>query len=73
MKSLGHGREYRYPHDEPEGFAAGVSYWPEDLEVPVFYQPVPRGLELRIGERLSEWRRLQAKAKMESEGPAEAS
>jgi len=70
MKSLGHGREYRYPHDEPDGFAAGVSYWPDDLEAPAFYQPVPRGLELRIGERLAELRRRQLEAKIASEGPA---
>jgi putative ATPase len=70
MKSLGHGREYRYPHDEPDGFAAGVSYWPDDLEAPAFYQPVPRGLELRIGERLAELRRRQTEAKIASEGPA---
>jgi putative ATPase len=58
MKDLDYGREYRYAHDEEGGFAAGERYWPDDMETPRFYQPVPRGLELRIGERLEELRRL---------------
>ncbi|WP_457333617.1 replication-associated recombination protein A [Rhizobacter sp. P5_C2] len=58
MKDLDYGREYRYAHDEEGGFAAGERYWPDDMETPRFYQPVPRGLELRIGERLQELRRL---------------
>jgi putative ATPase len=60
MTDLGYGRDYRYAHDEPGGFAAGVSYLPEGLEDQRFYEPVGRGLELRIGERLSELRRLNA-------------
>ncbi|MCV2367127.1 replication-associated recombination protein A [Roseateles oligotrophus] len=60
MSELGYGREYRYAHDEPGGFAAGVSYMPEGLEDQRFYEPVGRGLELRIGERLTELRRLNA-------------
>ena len=43
-------------------FAAGVSYWPEGLEGTRLYEPVPRGLELRIGDKLAELRRLQAEA-----------
>jgi putative ATPase len=62
MKSLGHGRGYRYAHDEPGGFAAGESYWPEGMTPPRFYEPVPRGLELRIGEKLAELRRLNDEA-----------
>jgi putative ATPase len=58
MKDLDYGREYRYAHDEEGGFAAGERYWPDDMETPRFYEPVPRGLELRIGERLQELRRL---------------
>ncbi len=58
MKDLDYGRDYRYAHDEAGGFAAGESYWPEGMEPPRFYRPVPRGLELRIGERLQELRRL---------------
>ncbi|WP_310386648.1 replication-associated recombination protein A [Roseateles sp.] len=60
MTDLGYGREYRYAHDEPGGFAAGVIYLPEGLEAQRFYEPVARGLELRIGERLNELRRLNA-------------
>jgi putative ATPase len=52
MKSLGHGRDYRYAHDEPDGYAAGENYWPEGLAPQRWYEPVSRGLELRIGERL---------------------
>ncbi|HJV69085.1 replication-associated recombination protein A [Ideonella sp.] len=64
MKSLGHGQGYRYAHDEPGGFAAGVSYWPDGLpQPPRFYEPVPRGLELRIGEKLAELRRLNDEAR----------
>ncbi len=60
MKDLGHGSAYRYAHDEAGGFAAGEHYLPDGLAGQTFYQPVPRGLELRIGERLAELRRLNA-------------
>jgi putative ATPase len=63
MKSLDYGREYRYAHDEPGGFAAGVDYLPEGLEGQQFYQPVERGLELRIGERLAQLRQLNEEAR----------
>nr|MCU0923540.1 replication-associated recombination protein A [Burkholderiaceae bacterium] len=62
MKQLGHGAGYRYAHDEAGGFAAGESYLPEGLPRTRFYEPVPRGLELRIGERLTELRALNAAA-----------
>ena len=52
MKELGYGDEYRYAHDEPEAYAAGETYLPEQLPKQIFYQPVPRGLELKIGEKL---------------------
>ncbi|MBL0917628.1 MAG: replication-associated recombination protein A [Hydrogenophaga sp.] len=58
MKSLDYGKGYRYAHDEPDGFAAGERYWPEGLTPPTFYEPVERGLEIRIGEKLRELRRL---------------
>ncbi|TNL01891.1 replication-associated recombination protein A, partial [Neisseria meningitidis] len=54
MKELGYGREYRYAHDEPNAYSAGESYMPDGLDEPDFYQPVPRGLEIKIGEKL-EW------------------
>jgi len=53
MKQLGYGDEYRYAHDEPDAYAAGEDYFPAELEPPPFYQPVPRGLELKIGEKLN--------------------
>ena len=59
MKELGFGREYRYAHDEPEAYAAGEHYFPDEIEpVPGFYHPTPRGLEARIGERLEHLRGL---------------
>jgi len=58
MKVLGHGKGYRYAHDEEGGFAAGVRYFPETLPEQEFYSPVERGLEIRIAERLRELRVL---------------
>lgn len=60
MKELDYGKGYRYAHDEEGGFAAGERYLPEGLEGQVFYEPVERGLEIRIGEKLRELRRLNA-------------
>ena len=51
MKSLGHGDDYRYAHDEPEAFAAGESYLPEAVADRRYYQPVPRGLEIKLAEK----------------------
>jgi putative ATPase len=62
MKNLDYGKGYRYAHNEEAGFAAGERYWPDDMEAPQFYQPVPRGLEIRIGEKLDELRRLNEAA-----------
>ena len=62
MKGLGYGAGYRYAHDEAGGFAAGEHYGPADGPLPRFYQPQPRGLELRIGEKLAELRRLNKQA-----------
>ncbi len=63
MKGLGHGADYRYAHDEEGGFVAGEHYLPDGLAQADFYQPVPRGLELRIAERLAEMRRLNAESR----------
>jgi putative ATPase len=65
MKDLGYGDGYRYAHDEAGGFAAGEHYGPVGVALPRFYQPQPRGLELRIAEKLDELRRLNEQA-----GPA---
>jgi putative ATPase len=62
MKQLGHGQGYRYAHDEPGGFSAGQSYWPDAMAPAQLYQPVPRGLELKIGEKLEQLRQLNASA-----------
>ncbi|WP_322470421.1 replication-associated recombination protein A [Hydrogenophaga sp. SNF1] len=62
MKSLDYGKDYRYAHDEAGGFAAGENYFPEGMAPPVFYEPVDRGLEIRIGEKLRELRRLNHQA-----------
>ena len=63
MKQLGHGAGYRYAHDEPDAFAAGERYLPDGMAPPDFYEPAPRGLEIRIGEKLAELaRRNQAAA-----------
>jgi putative ATPase len=59
MKNLGYGRGYRYAHDEPDAFAAGERYLPEELPDRRYYRPVPRGLEIKIGEALA---RLRARA-----------
>jgi putative ATPase len=53
MKELGYGHEYRYAHDEPNAYAAGETYLPDGMEEPGWYQPVARGLEIRIGEKLA--------------------
>ena len=62
MKDLGHGAGYRYAHDEPGAYAAGQRYLPEALKDQRWYEPVPRGLELRIGEKLAELRALDEAA-----------
>jgi putative ATPase len=62
MKDLGHGHAYRYAHDEPEAYAAGETYLPEGMPEPHWYQPVPRGLESKIAEKLSFLRDLDRDA-----------
>lgn len=63
MKALDYGKEYRYAHNEPEAYAAGESYFPDDLPPQQFYQPTPRGLEGKIGEKLQHLKDLDKKAK----------
>ncbi|MBB2496308.1 replication-associated recombination protein A [Aquipseudomonas ullengensis] len=60
MKQLGYGDEYRYAHDEPDAYAAGEDYFPEQLEPQAYYQPVPRGLELKIRDKLAHLAALDA-------------
>ncbi len=63
MKKLGYGQRYRYAHDEPDAYAAGERYLPEELGETRYYHPVPRGLELRIGERLAQLRERDRQAR----------
>jgi putative ATPase len=63
MKELGYGHAYRYAHDEPEAYAAGESYLPEGMPEPGWYQPTPRGLEGKIGEKLQHLRELDRQAR----------
>jgi putative ATPase len=63
MKNLGYGKDYRYAHDEDEGYAAGENYFPDGMERPSFYQPTDRGLEAKIRERLEHLRALDESAR----------
>ncbi|CAN7204821.1 replication-associated recombination protein A [Rhizobacter sp. LjRoot28] len=63
MKELGHGKAYRYAHDEPEAYAAGETYLPDGMREPDWYQPVPRGLEVKIADKLAHLRALDDKAR----------
>ena len=60
LKDLDYGRGYRYAHDEEGGFAAGESYLPEGMAEPGFYQPVQRGLEIKIADKLDALRARSA-------------
>ncbi len=62
MQELGYGKAYRYAHDEPEAYAAGEHYFPDGMGTPNYYRPVPRGLEIRIAEKLAHLRELDRKA-----------
>jgi putative ATPase len=75
MKALGHGQGYRYAHDEAGGFAAGERYLPDGLEDLQFYEPVSRGLEIRIAERLAQLREAndQARASAGRQTPGDSS
>ena len=56
MKGLGYGAGYRYAHDEAQAYAAGERYLPDDMPDKRYYRPVPRGLEIKIGEALERLR-----------------
>ncbi|MDO6824495.1 replication-associated recombination protein A [Marinobacter sp. 1_MG-2023] len=51
LKSMGHGDSYRYAHDEEYGFAAGESYLPDAIHQRRYYEPVDRGLEIKLSEK----------------------
>ena len=63
MKELDYGREYRYAHDEPEGYAAGEHYFPDEMSPVSYYHPVGRGLETRIAEKLAHLKALDRQAR----------
>ncbi|NOU22945.1 MAG: recombination factor protein RarA, partial [Methyloglobulus sp.] len=58
MKSLDYGKEYRYAHHEPEAYAAGENYFPDELKGSCYYEPVNRGLEIKISEKLKHLKEL---------------
>lgn len=61
MKNLGHGKAYRYAHDETDAYAAGENYFPQELGERTYYSPVARGLEIKIAEKLAYYRELDKK------------
>ena len=61
MKELDYGKGYRYAHDEGEGYAAGESYFPDEIGERRYYEPVARGLEIKIAEKLAHLRDLDKK------------
>lgn len=65
MKDIGYGNNYRYAHNEEDAFAAGECYFPEALGEQVYYEPVERGLESKIREKLDRLRQLNQQAKEE--------
>ncbi|HZW60432.1 MAG TPA: replication-associated recombination protein A [Woeseiaceae bacterium] len=65
MKELGYGEKYRYAHDEEGAYAAGERYFPDDMPDRTYYHPVPRGLELKLGEKLAELAARRKKARQD--------
>lgn len=63
MKQMDYGKHYRYAHDEPEAYAAGENYFPENMRPRQYYRPVSRGLEIKIAEKLAHLKSLDAKSK----------
>ena len=63
MKELGYGKLYRYAHDEPEAYAAGETYLPDEMAEPNWYVPTPRGLEAKIGDKMAHLRELDRAAR----------
>lgn len=74
MRELRYGRDYRYAHDQPDAYVAGENYFPEGMEQRRYYAPAPRGLEIRIGEKLERLRALdRANTKFRDHSPDKAS
>ncbi|RVU86169.1 replication-associated recombination protein A [Leucothrix sargassi] len=66
MANMGFGDGYRYAHNEEGAYAAGETYLPEQLEGRQYYEPVARGLEVKIKDKLAALRALDAAAKKDS-------
>ena len=66
MKSLGYKKEYRYAHNEPEAYAAGENYLPDELVGTQYYYPVNRGLEIKISDKLKHLQELDRRRVQES-------
>lgn len=64
MRQLGYGEEYRYAHDEPQGYAAGENYFPPELAAQHYYHPADRGLESKIAEKLAWLRQLDTNSQI---------
>lgn len=64
MKDLDYGKDYRYAHNEENAYAAGESYFPNEMGERIYYEPVPRGLELKIGEKLTHLRGQDKKRRL---------
>jgi putative ATPase len=58
MRRLEYGKTYRYAHDEPDAYAAGEQYFPDGMTPREYYRPAPRGLEVKIAEKLERLRAL---------------
>ena len=56
LEELGHGKGYRYAHDEPGAISKGQSYFPEEMGERIYYEPTDRGLEIKIKEKLDQLR-----------------
>jgi len=67
MKDMGYARDYRYAHDETDAYAAGETYFPEELGEQEFYHPVERGLEIKIREKLNYLRAQNLSARKDSD------
>ena len=67
MKELDYGKAYRYSHDEPDGYAAGETYFPEELGERAYYHPVDRGLEIRVAEKMAWFREQDRRARRSEE------
>ncbi len=68
MKDLDYGKDYRYAHQEEGAYAAGETYFPEEMGERIYYEPVPRGLEFKIGEKLTHLRKQDQLKRTKKEG-----